>query len=541
MSTAVDVIVVGSGPSAVNAAYPLVQAGRTVAMLDVGHEDTVYRALIPQAPFAEVRRSDPRQHRYFLGDRFEGVPLGVLGAAPQLIPPRQYVLRDTDALLPTQAPGFAALQSLALGGLGGAWGAGCFPLLDNELVKCGLSPGAIRPHFEEVARRIGVSGTRDDLEPFWGPLDALQPPLALDHNATRILRRYRQQRTAFHSAGLFLGRPRMAVLTRPLGGREANPYHDMDFWTNHGGSVFRPEVLVRELERYPNFRYLRPYLVERFREAGPGQVTVQAQALTNNSVAVFQAARVVLAAGAMSTTRIVLRSLERYNVPVPLTCNAHSYTPCLHLGGLGRRHAELCHSLAQLTLIYDPTGDREHLVQAQFFSYRSLLLFRLLNDSPLCYRESLRVLRALAPAFVILVLQHEDYQGVNKHCVLRRHSDGSDVLEINYRPQRADERRQQRHEQVIRTWLRRLGCFPLRSARPPHGSSVHYGSQLATTVEDRPLTCTPSGRLRGTDNVYVADGAALAYLPAKGLTGTLMANASRVAANIAGSLRSLSG
>ena len=97
MNAAADVIVVGSGPSAVNAAYPLVRAGRAVTMLDVGHEDTVYRALIPKAPFAEVRRGDPRQHRYFLGDRFEGVPLGMLGAAPQLIPPRQYVVRGAEA------------------------------------------------------------------------------------------------------------------------------------------------------------------------------------------------------------------------------------------------------------------------------------------------------------------------------------------------------------------------------------------------------------------------------------------------------------
>ena len=48
------------------------------------------------------------------------------------------------------------------------------------------------------------------------------------------------------------------------------------------------------------------------------------------------------------------------------------------------------------------------------------------------------------------------------------------------------------------------------------------------TSDDRPLTTEPSGRLRGTHGVFVADGAALAYLPAKGLTLTLMANANRI-------------
>ena len=69
-----DVVVIGSGASAVNAAYPLVEAGRSVVMLDVGKRDEKYAALIPDQSFAEIRRTDPQQHRYFLGDDFEGVP-----------------------------------------------------------------------------------------------------------------------------------------------------------------------------------------------------------------------------------------------------------------------------------------------------------------------------------------------------------------------------------------------------------------------------------------------------------------------------------
>jgi len=57
---------------------------------------------------------------------------------------------------------------------------------------------------------------------------------------------------------------------------------------------------------------------------------------------------------------------------------------------------------------------------------------------------------------------------------------------------------------------------------------VHYAGTLPFSAIDKPLTTEPVGRLRGTGAVYVADGAAFAYLPAKGLTGTLMANADRV-------------
>lgn len=41
------------------------------------------------------------------------------------------------------------------------------------------------------------------------------------------------------------------------------------------------------------------------------------------------------------------------------------------------------------------------------------------------------------------------------------------------------------------------------------------------------------GRLHSTNSVSLADGASLRYLPAKGLTLTIMANGRRVASNLA--------
>ncbi len=528
-----DVIVVGSGASAAHAAFALVEAGRSVTMIDVGYEDSTYQSLVPDAPFAEIRRTDRQQHRYFLGDDCEGVPLGQLGAGPQVTPPRQYVLRHADKLTPTISPDFAALESLALGGLGGAWGAVSFPYLDNELVKTGLDPQEMRTHYETVAKRIGISGDRDDLLPIRGPLDALQPALDADHNAAAILGRYAPQRDRFQNAGLYLGRSLLAALSQPIGDRRAHALHDMDFWSNAGGSVYRPDLTVRELQTRRNFRYERGWLVETFSEDATGAVTIHARRAEGRETQTFTARRVVLAAGALGTTRIVLRSLRQYDVPVPLTCNSHTYAPCIHYRGLGKSYRDRCHSLAQLTMIYDPSGDREHLVQGQLYSYRSLLLFRLMKEAPLPYRENLRVMRALASSFVIWVIQHEDAPSADCTCALRR----DDTLAISYRPSAEVESRQRAHERVMMKFMRRLGCWPLKTVHPGHGSSVHYGSQLPFDRDDKPLTTEPGGRLRGTRQTYIGDGAAFAYLPAKGLTFTLMANANRIGTDVARALQ----
>ncbi len=136
---ATDVLIVGSGASAVNAAYPLVEAGLRVRMLDLGNRDQRYAPLVPDRSFSEIRREDSEQHRYFLGDRFEGIDFGQTGAGAQLTPPRQFVWRDADRLTPVDSANFFPLESLACGGLAGAWGAGCPPFSEADLAALQLT------------------------------------------------------------------------------------------------------------------------------------------------------------------------------------------------------------------------------------------------------------------------------------------------------------------------------------------------------------------------------------------------------------------
>jgi hypothetical protein len=187
-------------------------------------------------------------------------------------------------------------------------------------------------------------------------------------------------------------------------------------------------------------------------------------------------------------------------------------------------------------MIHDPTGDGAHLVQAQMYSYRSLLLFRLLKEAPLPQREALWMMRALAPSFVIWAIEHEDEPSPESFCRLR--NDGR--LEAVHPSNPGVEKRRRADEAVLMRGMRQLGCWPIRRVHSGAGSSLHYGGQFPASETDAPLTTDKTGRLRGTRAVHIVDGAALRYLPAKGLTFTLMANADRVAGHVAASLRQVS-
>ncbi|MBV8116440.1 MAG: hypothetical protein JOZ01_00600, partial [Candidatus Eremiobacteraeota bacterium] len=80
--------------------------------------------------------------------------------------------------------------------------------------------------------------------------------------------------------------------------------------------------------------------------------------------------------------------------------------------------------------------------------------------------------------------------------------------------------------------LRALGAWPIKRVHPPLGSSIHYAGTLPVSNEERPFTLAADGRLHGTQRVYVADGSGFTFLPAKGVTLSLMANAHRVAAGL---------
>jgi choline dehydrogenase-like flavoprotein len=529
----VDVIVVGSGASAVNAAYPLVEAGKTVRMLDVGNRDDTYRSLIPDGPFSELRRTDADQHRYLLGDHFEGIGFEHMGAGAQLTPPRQYVCKDADRLQPLQSGSFFPLQSLAEGGLGGAWGAGSPTFQAADLEGFPISHADLRPHYEAVAARIGISGDRDDLLPFLGELDAMQPAVEIDDNGASILRRYQAQRAAANRRGLYLGRPRLAMLSQPLRGRQPTRYWDMDFWSDAGRSVYRPRWTVDELRGFPGFSFAGRRLVERFEEPAGGEVVVTATDVDSGRVEAHRGRALVIAAGTLGTTRIVLRSLGQPGRRVPLVCNPHTYVALLNLNLLGKEPTDARHSLAQLCVVHAPDGPSRPFTVGHFYSYRSLLLFRLMKDNPLPFREGLKILRALSPSFGVLILQHRDQPTAAKYCEL-----AGDRSVVEYGLSAGEQAAIDAIEADIARGMLRLRCVPLRTIRPGHAASTHFAGTLPMSTRDEPLTTEPSGRLRGTRAVYVADGSVFPNLPSKGLTFTMMANADRIGGHVRRSLAS---
>ncbi len=211
----IDVVVVGSGASAVHAAWPLVMAGLRVTMVDVGEHDKKYHDLIPAKSFEEIRLTDPDQHRYFLGDEFEGIPFGPVRVGAQLTPPRQHISRLPSGALPIETDEFHAMQSLAVGGLAAGWGAATPHYLDKDIDGWPITRTDLQPHYDAVTKRVGICGAEDDLEPFFGPSPGLLESPKIDSNAVCIYKKYRRKSQKLNRRGFYMGESRLAMVTRP--------------------------------------------------------------------------------------------------------------------------------------------------------------------------------------------------------------------------------------------------------------------------------------------------------------------------------------
>ncbi|OED46656.1 hypothetical protein AB832_00845 [Flavobacteriaceae bacterium (ex Bugula neritina AB1)] len=201
---------------------------------------------------------------------------------------------------------------------------------------------------------------------------------------------------------------------------------------------------------------------------------------------------------------------------------------------LGRKIEEHKTSFAQLVLYLDENKNNMDVGMAALFSYRSLLLFKLIKETPLNYADARIIMQYLHSSFTIAGIHHPDKGSDQKFVSLKKNVDSyaGDILTGEYVLSDKELGINLEREKKIRSALKVLGCLPLKTIQTPLGGSIHYGGTLPFDESGSLFTISKSGKLGGARNVYVADGSGFKYLPAKGLTLTLMANAYRVAKNV---------
>jgi len=508
------VAIIGSGPAGMSAALPLVEAGIPVLMLEAGN---ILAEEAPQGHIAALRQ-DPAYRQVRFGTP-PVIPESAVAESPKLSTPKaQRVMAGASARLGLHGDGFTLVAGAAAGGLSSIWGAAVAAFDATDLQGTALSPAELAKSYRTVAERVGLTGSdSDDLAAFYGaslPLDGELP-------GAPALRRLAH----VPSGGkLHIGRARNAVLGQAREARAACNGCGLCLWGCSRGAIYSADMELARLRRHAHFEWRQNLAVESMRRDPEGGWQLRTGEGT------LAATQVLLAAGAISTTRLVLELKQLQDRAVRVFSNPVASMAFLAPAQLVARPGSgkpWSFALAQAGWMMElPGGD---YATGFFYTADTLPVTALAAELPLSRPAALRLSAYLAPALILATLY-----------LSGRHSRHSAALERDGRLKVSGglaDSAGPAFRQAARGLAKALtsaGLYAVPGSLriAPPGTDVHYAGSLPMGAEG-PLGTGADGALNGEPGLYVVDGAALPVLPAKPLTLTIMANADRIGRRLA--------
>jgi choline dehydrogenase-like flavoprotein len=504
-------------------------------MLDVGRKPP--EPVPPAGTFHELKTNIKDPVRYFLGENFEALILpGNDAEYYALAPSKNYVIEEQEDFR-TQTTGFRPLVSFAAGGLGEIWCAGCYPLTDADLRDFPFGFRDIAPFYEKVADRIGITGTEDDMTRFYPLHSGLLEPLALDEHTKVLLESYQRHRRRLNGKHrCYMGRARVATLSRDFGDRKACDHLGRCRWGCPTDSIYVPTLTLKECLGHENFTYVDGVAVSHFLSGSGRNINkVVARSVADDKQHEFEVGTLVLAAGTLSSSKIFMDSIYRTTgelITLPgLLDNRQILMPFVNLNLVGRPFDPETYQYQQLVIGLEAEDPHDH-TYGLVTTLKSAMIHPIVASIPGSIGTALGLFRNVHAALAMLNINFSDHRRDENQLSLEANGDTKETrLRIQYRPDTTERERIARVAKRYRKILRALGCIAPAGAMHirPMGASVHYAGTVPMAQNAAGPTTDESCRSRDFENLYFVDGTTFPSLPAKNITFTLMANAARVA------------
>lgn len=516
------IAIVGSGPAGVAAASALLERGANVLMLDGGEElEPERRLLLDRLRASPPDAWDPDDVQLLKG----GMEAGPSGVPVKLAWGSDFAYRDVS---PSRfdLTRVDVHASYARGGHSNLWGAALLPYRRRELADWPLGPGALDAHFAAVLSLVEHRAPRDDLSSAFPELPpSAAPPLPPGSQVAGLLEGMRARRDELAAAGVRFGGARLAVRSRQAPACVACGLClygcplDLIWSANHGAEV---------LARRGGLVQRSGVVVERVTESEVG-VTLAVRDRRTGLLEQVSAARAILAAGVLGSTRLVLEAQGREGVTIPVRCSDYFVAPFVRWARARGVAAERQHTLAQAFVEVETPEVDANLVHLQFYGHNDLL-----GTAVARAFGPLAPLAGLAGPLVerLLVIQGYLHQDSSSRLHARLRQDG--VLEVIGAPNRMAQTVARRALAHLASHAAAFGGLPLlpmlRVGLP--GAGNHFGASFPMRAAPGPLESDLLGRPFGLQRVHVADASTFSAVAAPTITLTIMAHAHRIGAGL---------
>jgi ferredoxin len=339
--------------------------------------------------------------------------------------------------------------------------------------------------------------------------------LRMSRQAEQILADLEKNRSALSKKGVAFGRSRLAV-------DAANcRYCGMCLYGCPYNLIYSSARTLEELQRHPAFRYAHSLSVESVSEKDGG-VSVVARSLPSGKTETLQADRIFLAAGAVGTAKILMRSLGIFDREIEFQDSQYFLAPMVRFQRTAGVETERLHTLSQIALVVRDADIGPKSVEMLIYTYNDMFERALAKVMPV---QTIRRM-FLSRTFVV--------QGYLP-------SEFSDPLLMSL--SRSGELKMSSRENPLRkTAIRKVGA-KLRSIQSAMGAfqvpgftqlgapgkSYHIGASFPMKQNPEALETDILGRLPAFGKVHLVDASCLPSIPSTNITLSVMANAMRIA------------
>lgn len=521
------IYIIGSGPTGIASAMALLSKGQAVTMLDAGIElepsrqESVDR--MATQPHKEWESRSVAQIKENMESSAAGIPLKYSYGS-------NFPYKGTDELIPRQIENVALLPSLAKGGFSNVWGSAILPYLKEDIQEWPITVEDLAPHYRSVLSFMPVSGQEDDLATKFPLYTEQAQPLPASNQIQSFLRSLDAKRQDLHREGFLYGTSRLAVMPRNDHGYGCAACGLCMYGCPYK-LIYNSSQTLETLKKHPLFTYRNGFIVETLSEQGD-QVIITAKQLDTSEHQIFRGSRVYVAAGTISTTRLMLNSLQAYNQELVLKDSQYFLLPLLRYKATCGVATESLHTLAQAFLeVFDPAVS-DKSIHLQIYTYNDLFREAIKSAMKFAYP----VFKSAANAFLTRFLLIQGYL----------HSDFSSTITVKLAAPEdktnarlimkggSNPKTQQTINKLVRKLQknrRHLGAVPLqfllKLGEP--GRGFHSGGTLPMRRSPGKFETDIWGRPTGYQQVHLVDSTVFPSIPASTITLTAMANAHRIA------------
>lgn len=527
------ILIIGSGASGVHFALSVLKKGYDVTMLDVGY--TKPEIINPNDTLNDLKLKLDDPVRYFLGEDFKAVIYPDFESEYYGFPPSKDYVFSIPRGFEFRLHGFAPVFSFAQGGLAEAWTGGVYPFNDFDLEDFPFNYSDIEPYYNEVAERIGIVGTMDDLERFFPFHKNIMEPLELDEHSKLLLSQYEKHKDYLNNKlRCYMGRSRLAVISMEKGKRKGCSYCGRCIWGCPSEAFYTPSITLDQCKQYPNFKYIPNMFVSHFKLNSRNHITsVVAESLLENKSCEFPVQRLVLAAGTLCSSKIFMDSIFKNTGDViklhGLMDNRQILIPFINLKMVGKQYNPKSYQYHQLSMELECKIPRDY-IDIQITTLKTAMIHPIIQKMFLDLKTAIFMFKNVHAALGIASVSFNNTRSKDNYLTIETNGIRSKLV-INYSLEKNESESIKQVIKRVTKALRKLGCIAPAVTKHvrPMGANIHYTGTIPMSTRKIHFTTSEYCQSYDFDNLYIVDGTTFPWLPAKNLTFTLMANAVRVA------------